>query len=76
MSRGYQGYHDQFEPAWPGRRVLLESDIVEARRIYEISWRVRLSQLDWTKMCRYRITDAVNITDKAIAYAIRESHRN
>lgn len=70
-------YHDQFEPAWPGRSVLADSDRIEWMEI-----RIqRLRDLMGAKFhaqyqCHYAEHSAIKVTDEAIAHAIRESHRN
>ena len=69
-----KGYHDQFEPAWPGHSVLYDSDRVEATRLYINSHAIGLTPPH--KVLARMDLGSAKIVDTAIAHAIRESYRN
>lgn len=68
-------YHDQFEPAWPGRWVGTYSDIGEFS--HELTSREpNLTISSVSNLTRCATVYAIKTVDAAIAHAIRESHRN
>lgn len=67
-------YHDQFEPAWPGRSVVRQSDVDFANTLYKSTHMLGLMPPNY-QVSLLRLA-AVKVVDAAIAHAIRESHRN